>query len=104
MNDVLKQKISESNVKPYFADEILISANIKARKTKKSVEKEGMIRLLFMNITNNEPISEIVLSRFTAERLLLSLNDSLKKLDKELKNKKMPNQKVIKGKKLNYMG
>ena len=104
MNDTLKQKISESNVKPFFADEILISANIKARKIKKTVEKEGMLRLLFMNITNNEPISEIVLSRFTAERLLLSLNDSLKKLDKELKSKKMPKQKVIKGKKLNYMG
>ena len=106
MTESIKNKISESKIKPLFADEILISANIKARKKKKTIEKEGLVRLLFLSITNNEPVSEIVLSRFTAERLAFSLVDSLKKLEKELKSKKMPKQKVIKSgkKKLNYMG
>ena len=108
MVDDIKNKINLSNMKSYFADEVLISANVKARKIKKNIDKEGFVRLLFLNMTNHEPVSEIVLSRFTAERLLFSLKDALGKLEKEMKSKKMPSKKVFKPSKkktsLNYMG
>jgi len=95
MSENLKQKIEESDIKPWFADEILISANIKARKNKKGIEKEGSVRLLFLSMTTKGPIAEVVLSRFTAEKLAITLKDSLEKLDKELRNKKLPKQQKI---------
>lgn len=107
MTEDLQRKIEQSKVKPWFADEVLISANIKARKNKKSVDKEGYVRLLFLNMVNKEPISEIVLSRFTAEKLSLALKESLGKLEKEMKKKDLPKKPIIKStakKKPAYMG
>jgi len=107
MTEDIQRKIENSKVKPWFADEVLISANVKARKGKKSVDKEGYVRLLFLNMVNREPISEIVLSRFTAEKLGLALKESMSKLEKELKNKNLPKKPIIKStakKKPAYMG
>jgi len=106
MVEEIQRKLEESDIKPWFADEVLISANIKARKNKKSIDKEGYVRLLYLNMMNKQPIAEIVLSRFTAEKLSLALKESLSKLDKELKNKDIPKKPIIEstGKKPAYMG
>ena len=71
----IQEKIINSKLKPYFADEVLISASIKARENQKTKElkKEGFVRLLFINATNQEPITEIVISSLTAENLQMAL-------------------------------
>jgi len=82
-------------VKPLFADEVMVGVSIKASKDrdeKGRIEKEGHIRLGFIDVMKGQMITEVVLSPMTAKALLKVLGDNLKKLDEELKSGEPPKE------------
>ena len=93
-NQVLKniqQNIVQSNVRPEYADEIIVTHTVKAGKDNKDkVVKEGHIHLIFLDMTTQKPVSKIVISPITARGLTKALSESTQKLDKELKAKGLP--------------
>ncbi|MBU2522965.1 MAG: hypothetical protein KKE23_01590 [Nanoarchaeota archaeon] len=84
--------VDVSKAVPLFADEVLIASKIKAFKDDKKVEKEGVIELLFLDQLSSPPkaISRIVISRATAKSLLKVLDENVKKMEKDLKDKNLP--------------
>jgi len=80
-------------VRPLFADEVMVGVTVKASKEKGEkgrIEKEGHVRLGFIDVMKGQMIAEVVLSSMTAKALLKILDDNLKKLDEELKSEELP--------------
>ena len=101
----LQAKISQVRIPPLFADEVLVSANIKAeQKNGKAVDKEGHVSLIFVDGSNAQPVAKIVLSKLTAKSFLGTLSKTIEQLEKELKKKTLPKLSE-KGKETqNYLG
>ena len=90
----LQAKIMQTRLPPLFADEVLVSANIKAeQKEGKISEKEGFVSLIFVDRSNLQPITKIVLSKLTAKSLVNMLKNTIDQLEKELKKKSVPIRK-----------
>lgn len=73
----------------------MVGVTVKASKEKDEkgrIEKEGHVRLGFIDMMKGQMIAEVVLSSMTAKALLKILADNLKKLDEELKSKEPPKQ------------
>lgn len=89
----MKQNIQASDLKPVYADEVLIMRNIKAHKNEKGkVEKEGHIALLFIDMMNQRPTGKYILSLSTASQLQGILVREIKEIKKDLKRKILPKQ------------
>jgi hypothetical protein len=76
-----------SELKPIFANEIIISSMVKAVKSKDGIEKEAQIILMFVDMTNLQPIGKFIITVSTANGLVNALRGHLENLDKELKSK-----------------
>ena len=92
-------KSQPASVKPLFADEVSISIGLKASKQRNEkgiIEKEGYIRLGFIDTLKGQFIAEIVLGPMTAKSLVKILDNSIKNLDTELKSGEPPKIPEIK--------
>jgi len=98
--------IDLTKVKPLFAHDVAVSANFRARKIEGNIEKEANIELIFLDVKAKQAIARIILPLITMKNLPALLNDTLEKIDKELKSKEMPKAKKIETKstKANYLG
>lgn len=93
----LQENIQKSEVKPLFADEVVVMRNIKARKNKKGeYEKEGHFALVFVDMMNQQPIAKFILSISTVRRLHAILGKELEKMKRDLESKEMPKRPEVK--------
>jgi len=80
-------------IKPLFADEVMVGITLKAskeRNEKGKIEKEGHVKLGFIDTVRGQFVAEVVISPMTAKGLMKILGDNLKKLDEELKSGELP--------------
>ncbi|MCX8194221.1 MAG: hypothetical protein N3G19_02555 [Candidatus Pacearchaeota archaeon] len=85
-----KIAIDIKRVIPIFADNVIVANLIKAnQKSGKLNKKDGNVNLIFVDSLTHQAVSRIVVSKNTAEALLKALDDSLKRFDKEIKNKEV---------------
>jgi|GEM_PF-4448913 hypothetical protein len=79
------------DTKPIFADEVALMFKVKAIKTDKgAIEKEGAISLVFVDMMKQQVLGEFVISKSTAKALAKILPENIEKLEKQLKEKSMP--------------
>ena len=93
----------KQNVNPLFADEVMVGIGVKATKRNERIEKEGYVRLGFIDMAKKEVFAEVILSRITAKALVEILKKNLEKLEKELKSEKVPKIET-KESEFNYIG
>ena len=89
------ENVKTSQLKPIFANEIIVSSMVKAVKTKSGVEKEAQVILLFVDMTTLQPIGKFVVTVSTANGLVNALRSHLEGLDKQLKSKEPKGVKAI---------
>lgn len=93
----VQKHLSESNLKPIFADEVMVARAVKAIPIAKAkVEKEGHVYLIFVDRLSQRPIAKIVLSPSTAKGLTNALGENLRELEIELKDKTLPKSPEVK--------
>lgn len=92
----LHENIAKGDVKPLFADEVVVITPVRAIKEKNQVKKEGHVVLVFMDMLGQQPVAKIVLSKTTAQSFSRILGNVLTKLEKDLKSKDMPAPEPIK--------
>jgi len=80
----VKENLDKSNVKNLFADEVIIMSSIKSSKIEEKIKKEGFIRLVFVDMLNQKPISSITISLTTAIGLINALQQQIQKIKKDL--------------------
>jgi hypothetical protein len=89
---------------PLFADNVIVANLIKdSEKEKASKKKEGHVTLIFVDTLTKQAVARVVVSRQTAESLLKSLDESLKKFDKNL-NEKTKEKSEPASSKTRYLG
>ena len=76
-----------SKVSAVFGDEVMVSFMLK--KSRDGDEKDGMIRIAFMDTARKEVISDVILSPITAKALGKMLLGATQKLDDALAGKKI---------------
>ncbi len=86
------ENLKTSHLQPIFSHEVIVSSMIKATKSKNGVEKEAQVILLFVDLTNLQPIGKYVISVSTATGLVNALKIHLDNLQKELKSKEVPKE------------
>lgn len=68
-----------------FADNVVVANLIKnSEEKRKNKRKEGHITLIFVDTLTKQAVSRVVVSRQTAEALLQTLGESLKKFDSDV--------------------
>lgn len=104
---IVQENILASDLKPVFADEVIIATSVKGRrpqqqeseekrrgKGKKKKEedliKEGHVTLFFIDMGTRRPVAKIVLSPLTAEGFASTLSRNVETLNAELKSKETP--------------
>jgi hypothetical protein len=95
MNKV-QENITKSDIKPLFADDVVVITPVKATKNGKKVKKEAHVVFIFMDMLSQQPVSKVVISKTTAESLKNVLAKVLAKLDSDLKSNEMPKPEPIK--------
>lgn len=87
----IRENIALSDEKPYFADEVMVLRTVKSSGEKK---KEGYLEFVFIDMTNQKPVSKIVVSPGTARAFAAIISKELEQLDREIKSKvkKQPKQ------------
>ncbi len=92
----IQQNLATTNIRPVYADEVLVAHTIKAGKNAKGkVSKEAHLHLVFIDMTTQKPVDKVVLSPITAMGLHKALGDSLVKIDKELRSKRVEKGKKV---------
>ena len=85
----IQQNITNSFVRPTYADEAVVAHTVKAGKDEKGkIVKEAHLQLVFLDMTTQKPTDKIVISPLTALGLQKALAESLSKINKELKSKR----------------
>lgn len=94
MQNIMKgaqENLLKSKLPPIFADEAVIITPVRSTKDKGGkVKKEGHVVVAFIDMTNQNPVSKIVMNITTARNLATALTNSLDRLEKDLKSKAMP--------------
>ncbi len=86
-------EINLGNTLPIFAHDVAMSTVSKAKKTKKgNVKKESFTELVFIDAVRKSAIARIILPFSTLEALPKMINENIKKIKKELKDKTMPKE------------
>jgi len=81
-------EINLGNTVPIFAHDVAMSTITKSKKTKSGkIKKESFIELVFIDAFRKSAIARIILPMGVLEELPKTINDNLKKVKKELKNK-----------------
>jgi hypothetical protein len=87
----MKQNVLTSDIKPVYADEVLIMRNIKTHRNEKGkIEKEGHVALVFIDMMNQRPVGKYILSLSTAAQLQGILAREVKEIKRDLKRKNLP--------------
>ena len=89
------ENLKTSQLKPIFSHEVIVSSTVKAVKTKDGIEKEAQVILVFVDMTNSQPIGKYVVSVSTANGLINALKAHLDNLQKQLKSKEMKALKAV---------
>lgn len=99
-------EINLGNVPPLFAHDVIMSTITRARKTKKgNTVKETYTELIFIDIVRKAALARIVLPTNVLEEIPKMIEENLKKIRKDLKNKEMPKEQKIETKtKGSYFG
>lgn len=92
----IEENVMKSDVKPYFADDVVVVTPVKAIKDGKKVRKEGHVVFIFMDMLSQQPITKVAVSKTTAESLKNVLVKVLAKMEKDLKSKEIPQQEALK--------
>ena len=96
-NEQLNANIATSKLQPIFADGSAIIMRVKTYKDEKgSIEKEGHIELILLDMLTQQPVGEFVISKNTARELIGGLSMNLANLEKELASKTMPKPPEVK--------
>ena len=91
VNIDLNELIAKSDALPIFAEEVGVLMRVKAAQNeKKELHKEGLVSIVFIDTVRQRIIGEFVLNQITAIALRQILDDTLKKLNDELKSKELP--------------
>lgn len=86
----IHQNIANSPIRPFFADEVVVAHTIRAGKNSAGkVMKEAHLQLVFIDMTSQKPVDKIAITPITAMGLYKALGESLVKIEKELKSKKV---------------
>jgi len=86
-------EINLGHIPPLFAHDVAMSTVTKAKKTKRgNVKKESFTELVFIDAVRKIAISRIILPKDTLEALPKMIEENLKKIKKEMKNKEMPKE------------
>jgi hypothetical protein len=97
-----------ADLKPIFSHEIIISSTVKAVKTKDGLEKEALVVLTFVDMTNLQPVGKFIITVSTANGLVNALKGHLENLEKELNSKEPTEVKSVtptsQPDKLSYIG
>jgi len=100
-----QENIAKSEIKPLFADEAFVMGAMKVRKDDKGkMKKEGMMRIVFVDMTNMQPVASIALTMSTATGLANALNAQLKKIEEDLESKEVPKKQKTQDTPLTYFG
>ena len=84
-------EINLGHVPPLFAHDVALSTITKAKKTKKGkVKKESFTELVFIDAMRKMAIARIMLPFDTLEALPKMIEENIKKIKKEIKDKEMP--------------
>ncbi len=87
-------EINLGHLPPLFAHDVAMSTITKAKKTKKGkVKKEAFTELVFIDAVRKSAIARIMLPFETLEALPKMIEENIKKIKKDLKDKEMPKQK-----------
>ena len=86
------ENLKTSQLQPIFSHEIIVSSMVKSVKTKDGVEKEAQIILVFVDLTNLQPVGKYVISLSTANGLTNALRTHLENLNKQMKSKEVPKE------------
>ena len=99
----MKQKYN-SRVNAVFGDEVMVSFMLK--KARESEEKDGMIRVSFLDTSRKEIVADVVLSPITSKALGNMLLGATKKLEDALAGKRVEGLKpaVQKQEETTYIG
>lgn len=92
---------------PLFAHEVAISTVFRTEKTKKGkAKKESCTELIFFDTVRKQSIARIVLPFGTLKALPKLIEENIKKIKKELKNKDLPIKSKVETKTTNasYLG
>lgn len=98
--------IDLKNTELKFAHDVVITATIRAKKTKRgTIKKEIFPELIFIDSTGKRIVSRITIPFETLKTLSEIMNNNLKEFDKQLKSKDLPKQPKIETKSTStYLG
>ncbi len=86
-------EINLGNVPPLFAHDVAMSTITKAKKAENGkAKKESFTELIFVDAVRKCAIARIVLPMSVLEELPKTIEENIKKIKKELKDKQMPKQ------------
>jgi len=102
-------EINLGHVPPIFAHDVAMSTMTKAKKNKNGkAKKESFTELVFVDAFKKQAIARIALPMSVLEGMPKMIEDNLKKIKQDLKDKNMPKEKEekteIKVKNNSYLG
>ena len=91
-NEQLNLNIAASSLMPIFADGTAIAIRIKTYKNPAtgSIEKDGQLQIIFLDMMKQKPVGEFIMSKNTAKELADGLMQNIANLGKELASKDIP--------------
>jgi len=101
----VQENIARSEIKPMFADEALVMGSMKVRKDENGkMKKEGMMRVVFVDMTNMQPVASVAITISTAHGLVNALSGQLKKIEEDMASKDLPKKPKVPDASLTYIG
>jgi hypothetical protein len=98
-------EINLGNTVPLFAHDVALSTVTKSKKTKSGkLKKESFTELVFIDAVRKSAIARIILPMGVLEELPKTINDSLKKIRAELRDKEPLKQPKTEVKTTGYLG
>ena len=92
-------EINLGNVPPIFAHDVALSTVTKSKKKENGKQKkESFTEMIFVDAVRKAAIARMVLPMSVLEELPDTINDYLKKMKKDLKEKDNPNSEIPKEK------
>ncbi|MBI5355609.1 MAG: hypothetical protein HZB68_04105 [Candidatus Aenigmarchaeota archaeon] len=99
--------MKEMKVKPsgsMYAEEVMVINTIKSEKNGEDVNKQGFMRLTFVDTLSGKAVADVTVSSITARALHKILSENIAKMEKDLKSKDAPEQIVESKESTTYIG